>query len=245
MKTQLSTPDARTHQKPDRFTLPLQLFVVLVMLLGVAPLIAHALRPWVLGLLLLCPLIIFFLLYRFKPPLTIQTGEGLGLPIMVLLFVTGLVPAIYGFYDHIMHYGSFWIFVPIMMAGYMCVALASAGRDGRRLILHSGMIIILLLSAFTTSYGGAHFINRLTCFTPPAHYTVRILRKEMILNKNNRQTSFSFELDLAPWGPVKSVTTVEVSADVFKLALPPDTISIDLYKGGLGASWYEMVIPQQ
>ncbi|KAA2239863.1 hypothetical protein F0L74_27130 [Chitinophaga agrisoli] len=238
MKTLPSIPDT---DKSRDYTMFIRVLAAVVMVLGVTPLFLPVLRPWILSLLLLCPPGCFMLLRRLKLQLALKDGEEYDLPITFVLLITGLIHFLYPFFNvRVSSYGAFWVLVVIAMAGYIWAGLAAAGPEGRYKILRSPSIGLLIAGAFGSCFGGIHLINQFSCFNPPAHYAVRVFHKNLITREGSSATSLSFELELAPWGPKTSESIEEVPRSVFFSVLPPDTVGINLYKGGLGLSWYKI-----
>jgi hypothetical protein len=50
--------------------------------------------------------------------------------------------------------------------------------------------------------------------------------------------STSYNLKLAPWGPVSDVRTVSVSSTTYDALNPGDPVCLTLHPGGLGLAWY-------
>lgn len=81
-----------------------------------------------------------------------------------------------------------------------------------------------------------------TVDTMPDHSTPSLFRTWIVKMHEQRHSRFtSFELRVAPWGPVQYADDIDVTAGTYRRSKVGDPVCLSLHRGFLHAPWYELV----
>jgi hypothetical protein len=98
-----------------------------------------------------------------------------------------------------------------------------------------GTVVALLAFSLVYGYGAAVQANALLDRSPEASYSAQVKDKRVVSGKTT-----TYQLDLAPWGPVTDANRMRVGRTTYEYIQPGDVVHLVVRKGALGASWHFM-----
>lgn len=120
----------------------------------------------------------------------------------------------------------------VLLGAAMVAAYYRAARSGY------GNRVVFAIAVLATLYADGALTMLDVCFDASAadHYSTIVMG-----NHIGHGRSASYDLRLAPWGPVPIAQDVSVSANLYRATAPGDTVCLDLHGGRLRAPWFRVV----
>jgi hypothetical protein len=127
---------------------------------------------------------------------------------------------------------SYWMWVLWGLILTIALSIAAVWADPslrrQRLSLAAFALLNLMYG-----FGAALCVNVLADGSEPALQQVLVSRKDVSTYKGTH-----YRLHLAPWGTVKSESTVEVGKRFYDSIQPGQPVCVSLYQGALGIEWF-------
>jgi hypothetical protein len=132
---------------------------------------------------------------------------------------------------HIIHSNQILIWIAVIFIAFVAAMLQPALNSVNRL----GAIIGILVIGGLYSVGVIH-----TADTVPDHSIPQPFQAQVLDMHVSHGRSTSYYLSLAPWGPMTSVSNVDVSPRTYNQVQVGDYVCLGLYPGFLHAPWYTL-----
>jgi hypothetical protein len=120
-----------------------------------------------------------------------------------------------------------------IMFSVVSVAMKDLNRETK------GAKLLVLFAVFLLAFGyGWGLVTASNTFLSKAEPL--IFRSEIIDKSSSGGKHRSWHLSLEPWGPVKTVSDVEVTQAVYKQVEAGQTVCINLYPGAWNIRWFSV-----